>query len=289
MIRDHLFPVTLKEALELKNYFGKKAVFVGGGTDLFVQIYEKKIMPEYLIDLNTIPELSGLEDLHQDNLRLGACLTVDHISKSTLIKKNAPSLSIAACKLGSPPIRNQATIGGNLINASPAADLAPPLISQGAMGHLVSSKGGRAILIEKLSTGVNKTILLPDEILTHISIPIRQYREGMAYFKLGLRGALSIAVASVAVWLRRKKSGKGIEKIRIAMGSVAPRVIRASKAEGLLTDNSFEKRILKEASDLASRECQPISDIRASSDYRRSMIGELVLIGLETAWAASKN
>jgi carbon-monoxide dehydrogenase medium subunit len=287
MIRHHCFPSTVKEAIDLKNQFGDKAVFVAGGTDLFVQIMEKTKIVESLIDVTEIPGLSRREEIRGNVLSLGACLTVDYISRSSSIHKSIPSLSMASVQLGSPAVRNQATIGGNLVNASPAADLVPPLIAQGATAHTVSSRGHRSLLVEELSIDGNKTILFPDEILTRISIPILEGFEGSAYEKLGLREALTISVASVAVRLRRNGDEGTIGKTRIVLGSVAPRVIGAPQAEDFLTGKPFKRKIVEHAADIASRECQPISDIRATADYRRSMIGELVKIGLEKAWSAS--
>jgi CO/xanthine dehydrogenase FAD-binding subunit len=287
MIRDYLFPCSLKEAFHLKKQLDDQAVFVAGGTDLFIQIAEKKTSPEYLIDLTRIQELSAPEKVQENELILGACLPVEQLSKSPLIQRCAPSLSIAAGQLGSPAIRRQATIGGNLVNASPAADLIPPLIAQGSSGRIVTSSGSRSLQIEELAIDVNKTNLQPSEIVTHISVPVLREYEGTAYVKLGLRNALSISVASVAIWLRRKKNGKGIEKIRIAMGSVAPRVIRGFETEAFLLNNPFKRGIVNTAAALASQECRPISDIRASSEYRKSMICELIKIGLEKAWKES--
>jgi CO/xanthine dehydrogenase FAD-binding subunit len=287
MICHHFFPSTVKEAIDLKNQFEDNATFVAGGTDLFIQVLEDKHGVESLIDLTEIQELSKPEEIQENVLSLGACLTVDYISKSLLIHTSTPSLSMASLQLASPGIRNQATIGGNLVNASPAADLVPPLIAQGARAHTVSLRGYRSFLVEELSVDVNKTILFPDEILTHISIPILDQLEGSTYVKLGLREALTISVASVAVWLRRNENGETIERTRIALGSVAPQVIRAPQAEAFLTDKPFDRDAVEYAANIASRECQPISDIRATADYRKSMIGELVRIGLEKAWKTS--
>jgi carbon-monoxide dehydrogenase medium subunit len=287
MIRHHFFPSTVKEAIDLKNQCGDEAVFVAGGTDLFVQIMEKTKIVESLIDVTEIPGLSRPEEIRGNVLSLGACLTVDYISRSSSIHKSIPSLSMASVQLGSPAVRNQATIGGNLVNASPAADLVPPLIAQGATAHTVSSRGHRSLLVEELSIDGNKTILFPDEVLTRISIPILEGFEGSAYEKLGLREALTISVASVAVRLRRNGDKGTIGKTRIVLGSVAPRVIRVPQAEDFLAGKPFKRKIVEHAAHIASRECQPISDLRATADYRRSVIGELVKIGLEKAWSAS--
>jgi CO/xanthine dehydrogenase FAD-binding subunit len=285
VIRDHLVPSTLKEALDLKQQLGEKALFVAGGTDLFIRMREKMVFPQYLIDLTKIRELIIQEKIEADHLNIGACQTVYQISKSSLIERYVPSLVTASAQLGSPAIRNQATIGGNLVNASPAADLVPPLIAQGATVHTVSSNRRRSFPLEELFTDVNKTILFPDEILTHISVSILQPLEGAVYLKLGLREALSISVVTVAIWLKRK--GRKVEGVRIALGSVAPRIFRASRAETFLSGKPLTTEMVYQTADIASQECQPISDIRASSEYRKSMVVELVKIGLETVWRTS--
>jgi len=285
VIRDHLVPSTLKEALDLKQRLGENALFVAGGTDLFIRMREKIIFPRYLIDLTKIRGLIIQEKIEADHLNIGACLTVYQISKSSLIERHVPSLVTASAQLGSPAIRNQATIGGNLVNASPAADLVPPLMAQGATVHTVGSNGRRSFPLEELFTDVNKTILFPDEILTHISVPILQPLEGAVYLKLGLREALSISVVTVAIWLKRK--GRKVEGVRIALGSVAPRIFRASRAETFLSGKPLTTEMVHQTADIASQECQPISDIRASGEYRKSMVVELVKIGLETVWRTS--
>lgn len=287
MIRDYRLPNSLKEAFDLKQQFEERAVFVAGGTDLFIQMAEGKAKAECLIDLTLIPELSVRERVRGNKLLLGACLPVEHISQSPLIKKCIPSLALAASQLGSPAIRNQATIGGNLVNASPAADLIPPLIAQGGRAAIANANGSRSLPIEELVRDVNKTNLKPSEILTQILVPVLQACEGTAYLKFGLRNASSISVASVAIWLRRKKDGRGIESVRMAMGSVAPRVIRGVEAEAFLLGNPFRRATVNAAAEIAAKECRPISDIRASSDYRRMITYEFVKIGLEKAWRES--
>lgn len=282
MIRDHFFPFTLEEALDLKHRFGEGAFFIAGGTDLLIRMREKMVFPQSLIDLTRIRELLMPKRAERNHLKIGACMTVQQISKSSLIKRQAPSLLTASAQLGSPAIRNQATIGGNLVNASPAADLVPPLIAQGASVQMVSSKGFRSLPVEEFATGVNQTILFPGEILTHISVPILQPLEGAVYLKLGLREALTISVVTVAIWLRRK--GGRVEAVRIVLGSVAPRVFRASRAETFLSGKPLTTEMVHQTAEMASQECQPISDIRASSEYRKSMVVELVKIGLETVW-----
>jgi len=287
VIRDHFFPRTVAEALDLKRQFRDLALFVAGGTDVFVRVAHEDSPAEVLVDLTSIELLSSLEEVVEGQLNLGACLTADRISMSPLIREAAPSLSAAAGCLGSPAIRNQATIGGNLINASPAGDMIPPLIAFGARAYVESPHGPRSLLVEDLLTGVNQTALEPEEMLIRVSMPAVKEREGATYLKLGLREALTISVASVAVWLRRGRDGALVENARIAMGSVAPRVIRARQAESALVGRPFTQEGMNAAAEAAASECRPISDLRASADYRRSMVYELVRICLDAAWTGS--
>jgi CO/xanthine dehydrogenase FAD-binding subunit len=203
------------------------------------------------------------------------------------VKNHLPSLSEASGLLGSPPIRNQATIGGNIINASPAADLVPPLIAHGATAHAISCRGHRSILVEDISANVNRTCLFSDEIVTHISVPIQGDGEGSAYFRLGLRSALTIAIASVSAWVKRSKGHGRLEQARIALGSVAPRVIRAHEAEAFLLERVFDSEAVKYAAGLARKGCKPISDNRATETYRKAMVYELTKMALKKAWEAS--
>jgi CO/xanthine dehydrogenase FAD-binding subunit len=287
MIRGHLFPETVSHAIRMKKELKDGAVFLAGGTDLFVRMAEEKTARRYWIDLTRIPELSRRERLQKNQLVLGACMTIDGLTRSPLIKKHAPLLAKAAERLGSPAIRNQATVGGNLVNASPAADLVPPLVVQGAAAHTVKSRGTRQISVEELSTGVNQTVLFPEEILWGISIPILRPGEGTAFIKLGVREALTIAVATVAAWLRMDKNGD-IADLKIALGSVAPTVIRARQTENFLKGGRPGNRAFHEAGKIAAAECRPITDVRGTAEYRRWMVEELVKACLEEAWANSK-
>ncbi len=287
MIRSHLFPATVDDALRMKKELKDQAVFLAGGTDLFVRMAEKKIAPRYWIDLTRIPELSRRERLQKNNLVLGACVTVDGLTRSPLIRKHAPLLATAAGRLGSPAIRNQATLGGNLVNASPAADLVPPLVVQGAVARTINSREPRQFSVEELSTDVNQTVLFQDEILCGISIPVLRPGEGTAFFKLGLREALTIAVATAAAWLKIDRNGK-VEDLKIALGSVAPTVMRALHTENFLKGRRPGDRVFHEAGGIAAAECHPITDVRGTAEYRRWMVKELVKACLQEAWANSK-
>ncbi len=287
MIRSHLFPATVDDALRMKKELKDQAVFLAGGTDLFVRMAEKKIAPRYWIDLTRIPELSRRERLQKNNLVLGACVTVDGLTRSPLIRKHAPLLATAAGRLGSPAIRNQATLGGNLVNASPAADLVPPLVVQGAVARTIKSREPRQFSVEELSTDVNQTVLFQDEILCGISIPVLRPGEGPAFFKLGLREALTIAVATAAAWLKIDRNGK-VEDLKIALGSVAPTVMRALHTENFLKGRRPGDRVFHEAGGMAAAECHPITDVRGTAEYRRWMVKELVKACLQEAWANSK-
>lgn len=287
MIRSHLFPATVDDALRMKKELKDQAVFLAGGTDLFVRMAEKKIAPRYWIDLTRIPELSRRERLQKNNLVLGACVTVDGLIRSPLIRKHAPLLATAAGRLGSPAIRNQATLGGNLVNASPAADLVPPLVVQGAVARTIKSREPRQFSVEELSTDVNQTVLFQDEILCEISIPVLRPGEGTAFFKLGLREALTIAVATAAAWLKIDRNGK-VEDLKIALGSVAPTVMRALHTENFLKGRRPGDRVFHEAGGIAAAECHPITDVRGTAEYRRWMVKELVKACLQEAWANSK-
>lgn len=284
MIADHFFPLTIQQALNLKEQFGEQACFMAGGTDLLLQLEEKRGNLYYLIDLTRIPELSTKEEIRNNHLHLSACLTVAHIAQSSLVKKHVPSLFAAAAQLGSPAVRNQGTLGGNLANASPAADLAPPLIAHGAVVNSVSLQGERFFPVEELASDVNRTILNSREILTRISVPLLRPGEGSLYLKLGLREAMTISVATVCTWWKRKKGEKYLESVRIAMGSVAPRVIRAAQAEVFLQGKIYHRETLAKAVSLAAMESDPITDIRATREYRKAMVKELVKTGLEAAW-----
>ncbi len=271
---DYLKPQTLEEVFSLLNQYGSKAKLIGGGTDAIVMQRQQKIAPDLFISLRGV---SGLDHIDENGtLKIGGMVTHRTIEQSPLIRKRFPLLSEASGQLGSVQIRNVATIGGNLCTASPSAETAPPLLVYEAEVRLISQKGERTLPLESFFTGPGETALEQNEILKEILLPNPPPNSKGVYLKLGRRKAMDLAVVNVAVLLTINSKTGICERARVALGAVAPTPVRAKEAEKILEGTLLENQLIQKAGELAKHACSPISDIRASSEYRKEMVGVLV-------------
>lgn len=277
---DYLAPSTLEEALETLGEQNDGTQIIAGGTDLVPRMRSRVVEPALLVDLRLL-NLDGIE-LTADGIRIGASATHTDILESALLAEHCPALSEAAADIAGPPIRNRGTVGGNLVNASPAADLAPPLLVYDALVILAKAGSTREIPLVDFFTGPGQTELAADEILTEIRIPAVPPNTTSKFIKLGKRKAMAVAVVSVAARLTLDGAGQ-ISGARIAMGSVAPTPMRAPQAEAALEGQSPSVELFKKAAEIAKTESAPISDIRASGDYRKKMVAVLTRRALEAA------
>lgn len=272
---DYLRPKSLEEALQLKKTISG-AKFISGGTDLMVQIKNRELQPPALISLRSIPELATIEV--NGGTRIGALATISDIIQDTELCHNYPVLVEAAKKLGSVQIRNVATIGGNLCNCSPSADMALPLLVLEAKVRLQTARASRDIPLDEFFTGPGESCLAPYEILTEILLDLPPQNTKAMFLKKG-RVKMDLAIASVAVLLEME--GERCRKARIAAGSVAPMPLRLYKVEALLEGTTISKKLLAEAQQLAMDSLSPITDIRATEEYRQQIVGVYVKRGLE--------
>lgn len=276
-------PHSLEEALQLKRSIAGSR-FISGGTDLMVQIKNNELSPQALISLQSIRKLATIEV--NDGARIGALVTISDVILHPILNNKYPLLVEAAKKLGSIQIRNVATIGGNLCNCSPCADIALPLLVLEAKVRLHNSQGGRDIPLHEFFKGPGESCLASDEILTAIFLgPPHEKAKGI-FLKKG-RVKMDLAIASLAILLELE--GEKCEKARIAAGSVASVPIRLKKVETLLEGSKISKKLVAEAQQLAQESVSPITDIRATEDYRRQIIGVYMKRGLETllGWSES--
>jgi carbon-monoxide dehydrogenase medium subunit len=278
---DYLAPTELNEALEILAEKKQGTHIIAGGTDLVPRMRSRVVEPSLLVDLRLLA-LDGI-GLSADGIHIGARATHTDILESELLAKHCPALCEAASDIAGPPIRNRGTVGGNLVNASPAADLAPPLMIYDARVILASAGAEREVPLEGFFTGPGQTVLTADEILTEIRIPSQPEKTAAKFIKLAKRKAMAVAVVGVAARLTLDADGK-ISPARIALGSVAPTPLRAVQAERVLQGQAPGIEIFREAAYIAMSECAPITDIRASSEYRRKMVGVLTRRSLEAAW-----
>jgi len=272
---DYLRPKTLKEALQLKKTIAG-ARYISGGTDLIVQIKNRELQPTALISLRSIPELAPIEV--NGGARIGALATISDIIQHQELGHNYPVLVEAARSLGSVQIRNVASIGGNLCNCSPSADMALPLLVLEAKVRLQSAKASREIPLSEFFRGPGESCLASNEILTDILLDPPRQKAKAAFLKKG-RVKMDLAVASLAVLLEME--GGKCRKARIAAGSVAPIPLRLSKVEALLEGNAISKDLVSKAQQLARDIVSPITDVRATEEYRRQIICVYVKRGLE--------
>jgi len=263
-------PEDIREAVSLA---GEGGMPLAGGTDAFVRIRSGVWNPPFLIYLGELPELKGI-DLRQDGAEVGAAVTHAELLRSPLAER-LPILRLALSTIGAPAIREMGTIGGNVANASPAGDGLIPLYLLGARVNLVGPDGERSLPIEEFVLGPGKTALRQGEIIRSFWLPFPE-GDPTAYFrKVGRRRALVIAVASLGAlfWLRDGT----VEKARLALGSVAPTVFRPREVEQALVGKPLDPEALRPLAEELSHAVSPISDIRATADYRRRVAGNLLL------------
>jgi len=273
-------PKSLDEALKLLATL-EKAKPIAGGTDLIPLMREVEVEVEHLIDLGGIGELRFVEE-GDSYIRIGATTTLSDLVDSTLIASKAPALWEAASSMGSVQIRNRGTIGGNLCNASPAADLAPPLIALGAEAEIRSIDEARWIPVEEVFAGPKVNSLAEDELLTSVRFKIPPRGAGSAFEKIGRRRGMTLALVNAAAYIELE--GETCRSARIALGAVAEKPLRLREAEGRLMGERVSEELIEEVSELCSKLVRPIDDVRASAWYRREMSRVLSRKALLRAW-----
>ncbi len=268
-------PATLEEALHLLERLGDGAVVLAGGTDLIPQIRSGAAHPEDTVDISRLDELRGLS-VKGAQLHIGPLATHAELAASALVREAAPALAAACATIAAPPIRNSATLGGNLANASPAADTAPPLLALNATLQLSDRRRSRSLPIYDFFVGPGSTILEDGELITAVSVELPAYRSASVFAKFGKRNAMAIAVASVAVYVAVDPGSGAITEARVALGSVGPTPFRALEAERVLRAGTGGAAEIQAAATCAANATQPIADLRASADYRRLLASILV-------------
>ncbi len=271
---DLLQPRSLPEALEMLAAQGEGALPLAGGTNLVVDLRSGRRRPSLLVDISHLDELRAIRR-EGDMLVIGGGATIAQILDEPLIAEYAPSVREAARVFANPLVRNRATVGGNLVDGSPAANMPPPLLVLDAEVELSSRDGRRTMPLDDFLRGVRQTARRPDELLTAVRWAIPAPGSATAFYKVGLRKSDAIAVVAVAVLVEQDAAGV-CRKARIALGSVAPRVIRAREAESALEGYPLTEERVAEAARLAAAATSPISDIRASAAYRRQVSESLV-------------
>lgn len=278
---EYTAPQTLDEALSTLGKQTAGAQIIAGGTDLIPRMRARMVEPSLLVDLR----LLGMDsiDIIGDRIHIGARTTHTGVLESDILAEHCLAIITAARDIAGPPIRNRGTVGGNLVNASPAADLATPLLVHDAIAVLAKAGAQREVPLADFFTGPGATVLASDELLKEITIPTLAENSTSSFIKLGKRKAMAIAVVSVAARLALDEDGN-ISQARIALGSVAPIPMRAVKAEAALEGQAPSAELFAEAGNVARKEATPISDLRASGEYRSKMVAVLTRRALAAAW-----
>ncbi len=262
---------SLEEALELVSKLEDVKV-IAGGTDIIIDLKIGRYRVRNLVDVSRVKELRGIED-RGDYVVIGAATTLQEILESPVVRAKAPVLAEAVREMGSWQVRNMATIGGNLCNASPAADTAPPLMVLEARLRLVSLNGVREVPVEEFFLGPRKTVLRRGELLKEVIIPYVR-GAGTSYIKLGRRNAFTLSIVSVATLV--KVENGAFSDVRVVLNSVAPKPVRARSVEAALKGRAVSEDVIREASAEVVKDISPISDVRASAEYRAAMSQVLV-------------
>ena len=276
----HLAPDTVEGALALLAQHGEQARVVAGGTDLLIEL-DRRVGPavDTLIDITRIPELDRIDlDHDHDTIRIGALVTHNQAATDGRIQEHATCLAQACLEVGSPALRNRATIVGNVVTASPANDTISALRALDAQVELASTDGRRSLPLADFHLGVRRTALQPGELVTAITFATPAPTNRSLYLKLGLRRAQAISVVHVAFLVGL--DGDIVTTARIALGSVAPTIVRAGEAEELVVGTTLGPDIIERAARAAASAVAPIDDLRAPATYRDDQIVTMVRRGL---------
>lgn len=270
---DYSAPETIDEAISLLKAAGGSARPLAGGTDLVVQMKERATRfpyPATIVSLDRVSELRGVNFSETDGLRIGAGATMTDVASHPAVRERYAALAEGAGVVGSLQTMNMATIGGNVCNAAPSADTAPPLLVYEAEAVIVGPDGRRTLPIAEFFRGPGETALDSDELLAELRLPVPPSGTGAAFRRHTPRKQMDIAVVGVAIALTL--SGDTIERARVALGAVAPTPLRASAAEAALQGQTANAETFAKAAKTAVQDSSPITDLRASAEYRRHLV-----------------
>lgn len=280
---DLVLPQSLDDCLKLLAQHGAQAKLVAGGTDLLPQMKNGVTRPRVVVDLSGIERVRRIHAANGQGLRIGAAVTARDIELSPAMHGPYQAIAESGALVGSIQVRNLATVGGNLCNAAPSADMAPPLVALDAQAVIAGPKGERRVPMADFFTGVRKTVLAPDEVLVELAVPTPGAHSGGQYLRHTPRRELDIAVVGVASQLTMA-DGK-CAKARIALASVAPTPVRATAAERALEGQAITPALIERAATLAVEAAKPISDQRGSIEFRKHLVRVLTRRTLTTALA----
>jgi len=277
---EYFEPRTIGEASQVLFMYDIKAKVLAGGVDLVPSMRRHEIQPECVVSLQRIPGLDTIVRDEAECLRIGALTSLRSVELSPIIKKDFVALYEAVHQIASIQVKTMGTAVGNLCIATPASDVATALFVLGARLRIASVEAERIIPIENFFIGLHQTILHPGEIVTEVLIPSSSTEAGSAFLKL-VRMATDVSKVNVAVAVT--VTNNACKEAKVALGSVAPTVIRARKAEEFLKGRRLEHKTIVEAAELAAEETKPITDIRSTAEYRKEITKVLVRRAIQKA------
>ena len=267
-------PSTLAEAYAILSERGSSMKVIAGGTDLMVLMNAHMLDAGTFLDIWRIDELRGVTD-EGDALRVGALTTYTQLIRSERVRRHIPALVEASRTIGAIQIQNRGTLGGNIVNASPAGDSLPVLAAYGAEVEIGSSRGTRTVAFNDFYTGYRRTVLEPNELVLAVRIPKLREGERDFFWKVGTRRAQ--AISKTVLSARARMRGELIESIGIGIGSVAPTVVRATQTERLLNGARLTSDLVEQARGRIAEEIAPITDLRSTEHYRRTVTGNVLV------------
>lgn len=279
---EHVAPASLDEALALLAEHGREARLLAGGTDLLVKVRAGLTAPRVVIGLKRVPGLNRVSYDRAVGLTIGATALLADVAAHRDVRRVFPALAGAIAGMANVQVRNMGTVVGNICNASPCADTVPILMALGAEVVLARLGGRRTVPLERFFQGPGLTDIAPDEVAVEVRVPIPVPGTGASYHRLSPRGRVDMAVASAAVAIQR--DGGRCADARVVLGAVAPVAMRAARAEQVVTGGRLDPDTIARAADEAAAESRPISDLRASAEYRRKVVAVLVRRALTEAW-----
>ena len=283
-------PQKIEKALEIFSRYREEIKVIAGGTDLLIQYYDRLYEVGTWLDLKNIKELKDIR-INKNQMEIGAMVTHTQLEKSEDIKKYFPILSQAAADIGSPQIRNRGTIGGNIVNASPAGDLLAPLMAYDAQFKLLSVQKEALISAEEFFIGPKKTILEPAQLLTGIILPLPSERTFGCWIKIGKRKALIIATITLALVVEMAEDNKTVKDVRTCLGSVAPTPIEVKEVREKMIGKNFNHLDFNQLGQIVEDKISPIDDIRGTREYRKDVAKNIMINALEeidSAWRSHK-
>lgn len=285
---NYLAPTTLKEALAMRVNHGAKSSIMAGGTDLLIKMAHRNHHPEYVIGLNNVADIDYIRFNENGDLSIGPMAKLSTVMDHPTIVEHFPALAHSAGVTATVQIRNMSTLIGNIVNASPSADNATPLLVSDARIVIMHEGGEREIPLHEFFLGFGNSVIKPTELIKEMILPMPEKRSGSSYQKISTRSKVDIAGVCVSAFLTLNDAGV-ITTARIALGAVAPKPIRIPQAEQLLENQKPSSELFKKAAALSRVEAKPISDMRASADYRKAMVEVLTIRALEESLLIATN